>query len=62
MWADRGFLIAESVGMCHATLVTPAFTKGKRQLCSGDVEATREIANVRMHVKQVIGMSYELFA
>lgn len=28
--ADRGFLIAESVGMCCATLAIPAFTKGKK--------------------------------
>uniref|UniRef100_L7M0T8 Putative tick transposon n=1 Tax=Rhipicephalus pulchellus TaxID=72859 RepID=L7M0T8_RHIPC len=54
--ADRGFLIAESVGMCHATLAMPAFTKGKRQLSSEDVEKTREIANVRIHVERVIGM------
>ncbi|XP_065301299.2 uncharacterized protein [Dermacentor albipictus] len=54
--ADRGFLIAESVGLCHASLVTPAFTKGKRQLSSSDIERTREIANVRIHVERVIGM------
>ncbi|XP_049526078.1 uncharacterized protein LOC125946606 [Dermacentor silvarum] len=54
--ADRGFLIAESVGMCCATLAIPAFTKGKRQLSSREVEQTREIANVRIHVERVIGM------
>ncbi|KAL1479970.1 hypothetical protein MTO96_051424 [Rhipicephalus appendiculatus] len=54
--ADRGFLISESVGMCHAPLAIPAFTKGKRQLTSGDVEKTMEIANVRIHVERVIGM------
>lgn len=36
--ADRGFLIAESVGMRHASLVLPAFTKGKTQLSSYQVE------------------------
>lgn len=54
--ADRGFLIAESVGMCCATLAIPAFTKGKKQLSSTEVERTREIANVRIHVERVIGM------
>ncbi|XP_064487682.1 uncharacterized protein LOC135399877 [Ornithodoros turicata] len=54
--ADRGFLIAESVGMCCATLAVPTFTKGKRQLSSYEVEQTREIANVRIHVERVIGM------
>lgn len=53
--ADRGFLIAESVGMRHASLVLPAFTKGKTQLSSLEVEQTREIANVRIHVERVIG-------
>lgn len=54
--ADRGFLIEESVGLCHATLAMPAFTRGKRQLSSRDVERTREIANVRIHVERVIGL------
>ncbi|XP_077489493.1 uncharacterized protein LOC144100406 [Amblyomma americanum] len=54
--ADRGFLISESVGLCHATLAIPAFTKGKRQLSSEDIERTGEIANVRIHVERVIGM------
>lgn len=49
-------MIAESVGMCYATLAMPAFRKEKRQLSSEDVEKTREIANVRMHVERVIGM------
>lgn len=56
MLADRGFLIEESVGLCHATLAMPAFTRGKRQLSSRDVERTREIANVRIHVERVIGL------
>ena len=30
--ADRGFIIAESVGLKQAKLVIPAFTKGKTQL------------------------------
>ncbi|KAL1473670.1 hypothetical protein MTO96_038529 [Rhipicephalus appendiculatus] len=54
--ADMGFLISESVGMCHASLAIPAFTKEKRQLTRGDVEKTMEIANVRIHVERVIGM------
>lgn len=35
---DRGFLMAESAGMHHAYLVLPAFTKGKTQLLSHEVE------------------------
>jgi len=41
--ADRGFDIAESVGI---RLHIPAFTKGKDQLSAAKVEETRTIANV----------------
>ena len=34
----------------------PAFTKGKDQLDPVDVESTRGIANVRIHVERVIGL------
>lgn len=54
--ADRGFTITESVGLKHAKLVIPAFTKGKSQLDPVDVEQIRGIANVRIHVERVIGL------
>ena len=50
--ADRGFDIAESVGMMQAK---PAFTSGKQQLTALEVEDTSSIANVRIHVERVIG-------
>jgi len=53
--ADRGFDIAESVGVMQAKLHIPAFTKGKSQLSAIEVEETRTIANVRIHVERVIG-------
>ncbi|XP_065892171.1 uncharacterized protein [Dysidea avara] len=53
--ADRGFDIAESVAMMQAQLYIPAFTKGKQQLSAMEVESTRKIANVRIHVERVIG-------
>ena len=53
--ADRGFDISESVGMMQATLHIPAFTKGKSQLSALEVENTRTIANVRIHIERVIG-------
>ena len=52
--ADRGFTITESVSLKHAKLMIPAFTKGKDQLDPVDVESTRGIANVRIHVERVI--------
>ena len=54
--ADRGFTISESVGLKQAKLVIPAFTKGKSQLDPVDVEKTRGIASVRIHVERVIGL------
>lgn len=54
--ADRGFTVSESIGLKQARLVIPAFTKGKSQLDPVDVEQTRGIANVRIHVERVIGL------
>ena len=48
--------VAESVGIMQASLRIPAFTKGKDQLSPIEVEETRTIANVRIHVERVIGM------
>ncbi|KAL3888493.1 hypothetical protein ACJMK2_000860 [Sinanodonta woodiana] len=53
--ADRGFDIQASVGSMMAEVKLPAFTKGKYQLSPLDLETTRKIANVRIHVERVIG-------
>ena len=52
----RGFDIAESVGFYCAKVKIPAFTKGKKQVSGTDVESTRRIASVRIHVERVIGL------
>ena len=54
--ADRGFDIADSIGFYCGELKIPAFTKSKPQLSSLDVETTRRIASVRIHVERVIGL------
>lgn len=54
--ADRGFLIKEYVELFQATVKIPAFTKGKTQLHPVDLEKTRAIAHVRIHVERIIGM------
>ena len=54
--ADRSFNIAETLGTCGARLEIPSFTKGKSQLSANEVEKTRVIANVRIHVERVIGI------
>ena len=53
--ADRGFDLNDTMGFYAATIKIPAFTKGKKQLDPIDVEQTRSIANVRIHVERVIG-------
>ena len=55
---DRGFDIAESVGMMQAKLRIPALTRGKQQLTALEVEDTSSIANVRIHVERVANWFY----
>ena len=59
--ADRGFDISESVAAWAVTVTIPAFTKGKKQLSGIDVEQTRCIANVRIHVERVIGLLHQKY-
>ncbi|CAM4362248.1 unnamed protein product [Leuciscus chuanchicus] len=53
--ADRGFLIREELLCRGASLVIPAFTKGKNQLSHKEVIDSRKTANVRIHVERAIG-------
>lgn len=53
--ADRGFNIHATLGCRMAQLQIPAFTRGKSQLAPVDLETTRKIAHVRIHVERVIG-------
>ncbi|XP_047132699.1 uncharacterized protein LOC124811353 [Hydra vulgaris] len=53
--ADRGFSIEDSIALYCAEVKLPSFTKEKLQLSSWDVEQTRKIASVRVHVERVIG-------
>ncbi|KAK3919630.1 Cocaine esterase [Frankliniella fusca] len=55
--ADRGFDIADDVGLLHARVLIPCFRDKKRnQLAADELEITREIAQVRVHVERVIGL------
>ena len=54
--ADRGFTIQDSVGFYCAEVKTPPFTKGKKQLSRHEVDWSREISHVRIHVERVIGL------
>ena len=61
MLADRGFNVADCLGAVRATLYIPAYTKGKDQLTPFEVEQTRNITNVRIHVERVIGCVRQRF-
>ena len=54
--ADRGFNIQESASMFHAEVKIPPFTRGKKQLSRMEVDKSRDLSRVRIHVERVIGM------
>ena len=54
--ADRGFTVGDAVGLYSAHLKIPAFTRGKKQLHPSELEYSRGIAAVRIHVERVIGL------
>ncbi|KAK7485548.1 hypothetical protein BaRGS_00023236 [Batillaria attramentaria] len=52
----RGFDIPELAAMVGAEVKIPAFTRGKCQMTAHEIESTRKLAHVRIHVERVIGM------
>ena len=55
--ADRGFTLTEDFALNSSTeLIIPAFTRGKSQLSANEIETTRKIASVRIHIERVIGL------
>ncbi|KAJ8910564.1 hypothetical protein NQ315_008949 [Exocentrus adspersus] len=59
--ADRGFLIKETLAILQAKVIVPAFTKSKSQLRPLEIEETRNIAHVRIHVERIIGIKSDSF-
>lgn len=51
--ADRGFLIRDQLAAYGATLRIPNFTKGKSQLPACEVDSSRQLSRVRIHVERV---------
>lgn len=60
--ADRGFTVADDLGVFGAQLEIPAFTHGKTQLSQRDVEMSKKLSQVRIHVERVIGLMKNKFA
>lgn len=54
--ADRGFTCDEYAHMAMAEIKTPPFTKGKKQLEKVEIDWSRELSLVRIHVERVIGV------
>ena len=52
---DRGLLMEEELANQEAVLRIPAFTWEKTQMPAKDVDMSRQIAHVRIHVERVIG-------
>ncbi len=54
--ADRGFTCGDYASPALAEVKTPPFTKGKSQLSKVQVDWSRELSVVRIHVEGVIGL------
>ena len=59
--ADRGFTIADDLAIHGAKLEIPAFTRGKSQLKQREVEYSKQLSTVRIHVERVIGQLKKKF-
>ena len=54
--ADRGFTVHEAaVVFCVEVKLSP-FTKGKKQLSQCEVDRSRQLSHLRIHVERVIGV------
>jgi len=54
--ADRGFNVQDSARLYCAEVKIPPFTRGKKQLSKMEVDKSRDLSRVRIHVERVIGM------
>ena len=52
--ADCGFTIADDVAVHGAKLEIPAFTRGKKQLTQREVELSKQLSMVCIHVERII--------
>ena len=59
--ADKGFNIEEDLRFYGAKLAIPAFTRGKKQLSLQEVEESKRLSRVRIHVERVIGLLKQKF-
>ena len=53
--ADRGFFFKKELASNGATLKVPNYTKRKSKLSGKEVDTSRQLSNVIIHVERVIG-------
>ena len=59
---DRVFIRQDEFAAgCGVELIIPSFTEPKKQLSSKEVETSRQIANVRIHVERTIGLIKNIY-
>ena len=54
--ADRGFNVQDSARLYCAEIKIPPFTRGKKQLSKLEVDQSRDLSRVRIHIERVIGV------
>ncbi len=59
--ADRGFTCGDYASLALAEVKTPPFTRGKKQLEKKEIDWSRELSIVRIHVERVIGVLKQKF-
>ena len=52
--ADRGFTISKDLSLHGAKLEIPAFKNGNKQLSLKEVEESKPLSKVRIHIERVI--------
>ena len=52
--AGRGFTITDDIALRRAKLVIPSFTKAKAQLSQKEVETSKQLSQVWIHVERII--------
>ena len=62
--ADRAFDIADELALCGVSLSIPSFTKGKDQLSQAEVESSRQLSRLHIHVEGAVGrlMNYSILS
>ena len=56
------FNIEDSFFLYGTQLKIPAFTKEKSQVAKEDVDKTRQLASVRIHVEKLIGQTRQKYS